>query len=97
MSVLHYRIGAPVWYDLYHSSNCSEYKYIVKFFIAILFFSLFFGIITFMEKQQIYDIIIDNLPVGFSIVDKDGIIIDFNNTAEKITGYTKRGDRQVPS
>jgi two-component system phosphate regulon sensor histidine kinase PhoR len=43
-----------------------------------------------MEKQQIYDIIIDNLPVGFSIVDKDGIIIDFNNTAEKITGYTKK-------
>lgn len=50
----------------------------------------FFGIIMFMEKQQIYDIIIDNLPVGFSIVDKDGIIIDFNNTAEKITGYTKK-------
>ena len=56
-----------------------------------MFFGLFFGIITFMEKQQIYDIIIDNLPVGFSIVDKDGIIIDFNNTAEKITGYTKKG------
>lgn len=60
-------------------------------FLPILFFGLFFGIITFMEKQQIYDIIIDNLPVGFSIVDKDGIIIDFNNTAEKITGYTKKG------
>jgi PAS domain S-box-containing protein len=59
--------------------------------MAILFFCLFFGIIAFMEKQQIYDIIIDNLPVGFSIVDKDGIIIDFNNTAEKITGYTKKG------
>jgi two-component system phosphate regulon sensor histidine kinase PhoR len=42
-----------------------------------------------MEKQQIYDIIIDNLPVGFSIVDNDGIIIDFNNTAEDITGYSK--------
>ncbi len=43
-----------------------------------------------MERQQIYDIIIDTLPVGFSIVDKDGIIIDFNNTAEKITSYTKK-------
>ncbi|BCB97131.1 hypothetical protein JZK55_20530 [Dissulfurispira thermophila] len=43
-----------------------------------------------MEKQQIYDIIIDNLPVGFSIVDKNGIIVDFNNTAEKLTGYSRK-------
>lgn len=61
-----------------------------SFLLLFLFFRLFFGIITLMEKQQIYDIIIDNLPVGFSIVDKDGIIVDFNNTAEDITGYSKK-------
>ena len=42
-----------------------------------------------MEKEQINDFIITNLPVGFSIVDKDGITIDFNTAAEKITGYEK--------
>jgi PAS domain S-box-containing protein len=43
-----------------------------------------------MEKQHIYDIIIDNLPIGFSIVNTEGIVIDFNTTAEKITGYLKK-------
>jgi PAS domain S-box-containing protein len=42
-----------------------------------------------MEKQQIYDVVIQNLPVGFSIVDKDGIIVDFNPAAEEITGYSR--------
>lgn len=42
-----------------------------------------------MEKQEIYDIVIQNLPVGFSIVDRDGIIVDFNPAAEEITGYSR--------
>jgi len=42
-----------------------------------------------MEKQHIYDIIIDNLPIGFSIVNTDGIVTDFNTAAEKITGYLR--------
>ncbi len=42
-----------------------------------------------MDKQQIYDIIIENLPVGFTIVDRDGLIVDFNPAAEMITGYSK--------
>lgn len=42
-----------------------------------------------MNKQLIYDIITDNLPIGFSLVDLDGIIFDFNRSAEKITGYSK--------
>jgi PAS domain S-box-containing protein len=41
-----------------------------------------------MRRQQIYDIVRHNLPVGFSMVDKDGIIVDFNPAAEKITGYS---------
>jgi two-component system phosphate regulon sensor histidine kinase PhoR len=43
-----------------------------------------------MKTQQVYDTLIKNLPVGFSIVDKNGIIVDFNHTAEKITGYLKK-------
>ncbi|MFZ5997003.1 MAG: PAS domain-containing sensor histidine kinase [Nitrospirota bacterium] len=43
-----------------------------------------------MKKQQIYDVIIATLPVGFSMVDKKGIIVDFNPAAEKITGYLKK-------
>ena len=40
-----------------------------------------------MKKQSIYDIVIQNLPVGFSLVDKDGIVTEFNPAAEEITGY----------
>jgi PAS domain S-box-containing protein len=43
-----------------------------------------------MKTQQIYSIIINNIPVGFSMVDKDGIIVDFNHMAEKITGYSRK-------
>ena len=42
-----------------------------------------------MEKQQIYETIIQNLPIGFSIVDEKGTTVDFNEAAEKITGYSK--------
>jgi PAS domain S-box-containing protein len=40
-----------------------------------------------VEKQEIYDAVIKKLPVGFSIVDRNGNIIDFNPAAEEITGY----------
>lgn len=42
-----------------------------------------------MEREQIHEIIINNLPHGFSLVDKDGVIIEFNRAAEEITGYLK--------
>jgi two-component system phosphate regulon sensor histidine kinase PhoR len=42
-----------------------------------------------MENQKIYDAVIQNLPVGFSIVDKNGIIVDFNPAAAEITGYSR--------
>lgn len=41
------------------------------------------------ERQKIYELIIYNLPVGFSMVDREGLIVDFNEAAEKITGYSK--------
>ncbi|MDA8105281.1 MAG: PAS domain-containing sensor histidine kinase [Nitrospiraceae bacterium] len=43
-----------------------------------------------MKIKQVYDTLTKNLPVGFSIVDKDGVILDFNQAAEKITGYLKK-------
>jgi len=42
-----------------------------------------------MEKQKIYNAVIQNLPVGFSIIDKNGIIVDFNPAAAVITGYSR--------
>ncbi len=42
-----------------------------------------------MEKQDLYEVVVSNLPVGFSRVDKNGVIIEFNRAAERITGYLK--------
>jgi two-component system phosphate regulon sensor histidine kinase PhoR len=42
-----------------------------------------------MKKREIYDSIIENIPVGFSMVDREGNIIEFNRAAETITGYAK--------
>ena len=42
-----------------------------------------------MQSQQLYDVVIQNLPVGFSVVDREGIIVDFNAAAEIITGFRK--------
>ncbi len=40
--------------------------------------------------SQIYEAIATNLPVGFSLVDQNGLILDFNPAAEKITGFLKK-------
>jgi len=42
-----------------------------------------------IDQKKIYEIITRNLPIGFSIVNKEGIIVDFNTTAEAITGFRK--------
>ncbi len=42
-----------------------------------------------MDKQQIYETIIKNLPIGFTIIDEHGTIIDFSKAAEEITGFLK--------
>jgi two-component system phosphate regulon sensor histidine kinase PhoR len=42
-----------------------------------------------MTKQDLYEVLVSNLPLGFSRVDKDGLIIEFNRAAEKITGYSQ--------
>ena len=43
-----------------------------------------------IEECQIYEIVKNSLPIGFTLVDKEGVIIDFNSQAEGITGYSKK-------
>ncbi|KPJ98212.1 MAG: hypothetical protein AMK71_11760 [Nitrospira bacterium SG8_35_4] len=40
-----------------------------------------------IEECEIYEIIKNSLPMGFTLVDREGVIIDFNQQAEVITGY----------
>jgi PAS domain S-box-containing protein len=42
-----------------------------------------------MEQQELYEVVKNNLPIGFTLVDQDGIILDFNPQAEAMTGYLK--------
>ncbi len=42
-----------------------------------------------MIKQKTYETIINNLPIGFTTVDENGVTIDFNQAAELITGFSK--------
>ncbi|MCG2721916.1 MAG: PAS domain-containing sensor histidine kinase [Thermodesulfovibrionales bacterium] len=42
-----------------------------------------------IEGCQIYEIIKNSLPIGFTLVDEEGVIVDFNPKAEVITGYLK--------
>lgn len=42
-----------------------------------------------LKKNNIYERIKHDLPLGFSIVDRSGFIIDFNRAAEIMTGYKK--------
>jgi two-component system phosphate regulon sensor histidine kinase PhoR len=42
-----------------------------------------------IEECEIYEIIKNSLPMGFTMVDQEGVIVDFNQQAEVITGYLK--------
>ncbi|MGD2079645.1 MAG: PAS domain-containing sensor histidine kinase [Nitrospirota bacterium] len=42
-----------------------------------------------MEKSQYYENIMQNLPVGMSMVDRAGNVVEFNRKAEEITGYSR--------
>lgn len=45
---------------------------------------------TSVKKEALYDRVIKDLPVGFSMVDREGNITEFNRVAEEITGYGKK-------
>jgi two-component system phosphate regulon sensor histidine kinase PhoR len=42
-----------------------------------------------MRYQQVCETIVKNLPIGFTVIDEDGVIVNFNDSAEEITGYRK--------
>lgn len=42
-----------------------------------------------LSDPQLYAMIISSLPIGFSLVDRDGIILEFNYAAERLTGHSK--------
>ncbi|HID97462.1 MAG TPA: PAS domain-containing sensor histidine kinase [Thermodesulfobacteriaceae bacterium] len=43
----------------------------------------------YISKEKLYDLLTMGMPVGFFIVDRDLTIIDFNEAAEKITGWPR--------
>ena len=42
-----------------------------------------------MDQALSFQIIKNNLPVGYSVVNAEGVIIEFNKAAEEITGYSQ--------
>ena len=42
-----------------------------------------------LSPPYVYGIIVQSLPIGFSLVDAEGVIVEFNPAAEQITGYAK--------
>ncbi len=42
-----------------------------------------------LSSPHIHKMIIDNLPIGLILLDKEGNVQDFNHVAEELTGYTK--------
>jgi two-component system phosphate regulon sensor histidine kinase PhoR len=42
-----------------------------------------------LSPPYVYAAIVRSLPVGFSLVDEKGVIVEFNPAAEEITGYAK--------
>lgn len=45
--------------------------------------------LTDIDQAHLFQIIIKNLPVGYSVVNKEGLIVEFNESAEKTTGFTR--------
>jgi PAS domain S-box-containing protein len=44
---------------------------------------------SLLSSPHIYTMIVNNLPIGFTLVDRDGIILEFNPAAEILTGFSK--------
>lgn len=42
-----------------------------------------------MDQAQLFQIIINNLPVGYMAINTEGLIVEFNQMAEKITGFSR--------
>lgn len=44
---------------------------------------------TGLTKEELFDLIVRNFPVGLIIIDREECILEFNPAAERITGFTK--------
>ncbi len=44
---------------------------------------------TGLTKEELFDLIVRNFPVGLIIIDKEELILEFNPAAERITGFSK--------
>ncbi len=42
-----------------------------------------------LSLSQLYEAVLTGLPIGFSRVDQDGLILEFNPAAERLTGYSR--------
>jgi len=42
-----------------------------------------------VSNPKLYTLVINNLPIGFSLIDRDGMIVEFNPASEMLTGYSK--------
>ena len=42
-----------------------------------------------MPDRDVYGLIIQNLPMGFSLVDRNGVVLEFNSMAQDLTGYSR--------
>ncbi len=42
-----------------------------------------------LSPSHVYATVVRSLPIGFSLVDEEGMIVEFNPAAEEITGYAK--------
>jgi PAS domain-containing protein len=49
-----------------------------------------------VPDTDIYSLVIQNLPMGFSLVDGNGIILEFNRMAEDLTGYSRMRSSASP-
>lgn len=43
-----------------------------------------------LSPPHVYATVVRSLPIGFSLVNEEGMIVEFNPAAEEITGYPKR-------
>lgn len=44
---------------------------------------------SLLSSPHVYTMFVNNLPIGFTLVDRDGNILEFNPAAEALTGYSK--------
>ena len=45
---------------------------------------------TPLDVPEINALIVKSLPIGFSLLDRYGFIVEFNHQAEKLTGYSRK-------